>query len=104
MNVAATLMNSPAASSGSPGSQAANSSSPGGLDPQTTEKDFLQLLVAQLQNQDPLNPVDGTQFLSQITEINNVEQLVQANQTLTTIQTDLTANQAAGTQPAGNQS
>lgn len=102
MNVAATLMNSSAASSSSPGS--ANSSSPGGLDPQTTEQDFLQLLVAQLQNQDPLNPVDGTQFLSQITEINNVEQLVQANQTLTTIQTDLTANQAAGTQPAGNQS
>ncbi len=35
---------------------------------------FLSLLVAQLQNQDPTNPVDGTAFVTQLAEFNNVEQ------------------------------
>lgn len=35
---------------------------------------FLNLLVAQLQNQDPTNPVDGTTFVTQLAEFNNVEQ------------------------------
>lgn len=35
---------------------------------------FLSLLVAQLQNQDPTNPVDGTTFVTQLAEFNDVEQ------------------------------
>ena len=35
---------------------------------------FLNLLVAQLQYQDPTNPVDGTTFVTQLAEFNNVEQ------------------------------
>jgi flagellar basal-body rod modification protein FlgD len=35
---------------------------------------FLSLLVAQLKNQDPTNPVDGTAFVTQLAEFNNVEQ------------------------------
>ena len=38
------------------------------------ESTFLNLLVAQLQNQDPTNPVDGTTFVTQLAEFNNVEQ------------------------------
>ena len=45
-------------------------------DPQATKEQFISLLVAQLQNQDPLDPTDGTQFLSQLTEINSLEQLL----------------------------
>ncbi|HVT93214.1 MAG TPA: flagellar hook capping FlgD N-terminal domain-containing protein [Bryobacteraceae bacterium] len=100
MNVGATTSDNqtvPAASQGASGAFA------GGLDPKTTEQDFLKLLVAQLQNQDPLNPVDGSQFLTQLSEINSVEQLLQVNQTLTAIQTQLTGPASGGTGDANNQ-
>jgi flagellar basal-body rod modification protein FlgD len=44
---------------------------------------FMQLLVAQLQNQDPTNPVDPTQFTSQLVQFNMLDQLTQINNTLT---------------------
>lgn len=37
---------------------------------------FLQLLVAQLQNQDPLNPTDSTQFVSQLAQFSELEQVI----------------------------
>jgi flagellar basal-body rod modification protein FlgD len=37
---------------------------------------FLQLLVAQIKNQDPLNPTDGAQFLSQLAQFSQLEQLI----------------------------
>lgn len=37
---------------------------------------FLKLLVAQIKHQDPLNPADGTQFLSQLAQFSGLEQLV----------------------------
>ncbi|MEI9971413.1 MAG: flagellar hook capping FlgD N-terminal domain-containing protein [Ignavibacteriota bacterium] len=39
-----------------------------------SEQMFLQLLVAQLQNQDPLNPADSTQFVSQLAQFSQLEQ------------------------------
>src|ERR1035437_10467812 len=41
-----------------------------------TEEMFLQLLVAQLQNQDPLNPTDSTQFVSQLAQFSELEQVM----------------------------
>jgi flagellar basal-body rod modification protein FlgD len=38
-----------------------------------TQSQFLQILLAGLQNQDPLNPVDTSTFLTQMTEFANVE-------------------------------
>jgi flagellar basal-body rod modification protein FlgD len=35
---------------------------------------FLQLLVAQIKNQNPLNPADGVQFLSQLAQFSQLEQ------------------------------
>ena len=40
---------------------------------------FLGLLVAQIQNQDPLEPMDATQFVSQIATLTQVEQSVNMN-------------------------
>jgi flagellar basal-body rod modification protein FlgD len=34
------------------------------------------LLVAQVKNQDPLNPTDGVQFLSQLAQFSELEQLI----------------------------
>ncbi len=46
---------------------------------------FLHLLVAQLKHQDPTNPSDGTQFLSQLASFSSVEQGVQSNAKLDAI-------------------
>ncbi len=43
---------------------------------------FMQLLATQLANQDPLNPVDPTQFTSQLVQFNMLDQLTQINATL----------------------
>jgi flagellar basal-body rod modification protein FlgD len=46
---------------------------------------FLQLLTAQLRNQDPLSPLDSTQFVAQLASFSTVEQLVSANARLDTL-------------------
>jgi flagellar basal-body rod modification protein FlgD len=43
---------------------------------------FLTLLTEQLQNQDPLNPMDSQQFVSQLVEFSSVEQQISSNQSL----------------------
>jgi len=48
--------------------------------------DFLKLLVTQLQNQDPLNPTDSTQFVSQLAQFSSLEQLSNVNDNLKTVQ------------------
>lgn len=43
------------------------------------KEDFLSLLVAQLKNQDPLNPDDPTQFTAQLAQFSQLEQLFNLN-------------------------
>ena len=40
------------------------------------EQVFLNLLVAQLKNQDPMNPTDSTQFVSQLAQFSELEQVI----------------------------
>lgn len=42
--------------------------------------DFLKLLVAQIKNQNPLNPADGIEFLSQLAQFSQLEQLLYIRQ------------------------
>jgi flagellar basal-body rod modification protein FlgD len=46
---------------------------------------FLQLLTTQLQNQDPLSPMDTNQFTQQLVEFASVEQQMKSNDSLTTL-------------------
>jgi flagellar basal-body rod modification protein FlgD len=39
--------------------------------------DFLRILVAQLRNQDPMSPMEGTEFATQLAQFSSVEQLIQ---------------------------
>lgn len=41
-----------------------------------SEQMFLTLLVSQLKNQDPLNPTDSTQFVSQLAQFSQLEQVI----------------------------
>ena len=43
---------------------------------------FLTLLTAQLQNQDPLDPLDTDKFVSQLVEFSSVEQSIETNRNL----------------------
>jgi flagellar basal-body rod modification protein FlgD len=52
---------------------------------------FLKLLVAQMQNQDPLNPTDSSQFTNQLVQFANVEQNIRSNSLLETISGGQTA-------------
>jgi flagellar basal-body rod modification protein FlgD len=45
----------------------------------TSEDTFLKLLVAQIQNQDPTSPTDPTQFVAQLTQYSELEQLISIN-------------------------
>ena len=49
-----------------------------------TEQMFLQLLVAQIQNQDPLNPADGMQFVTQLAQFSELEQVMGIRQDIET--------------------
>jgi flagellar basal-body rod modification protein FlgD len=58
---------------------------------------FLQLLVAQLQNQDPMNPVDNQQFVAQLATFSSLEQLVSINQGVTKLVDGTTADSSVTT-------
>lgn len=53
-----------------------------GVDSGLGENAFLQLLVTQLQHQDPLQPQDDTQFLAQLAQFTSLEQLTNINTSL----------------------
>jgi flagellar basal-body rod modification protein FlgD len=56
---------------------------------------FLQLLVTQLQNQDPTNPMDSSQMTSQLAEINTVTGISQLNTSLASLATQINAGQTS---------
>jgi flagellar basal-body rod modification protein FlgD len=52
------------------------------------EDSFLQLLVAELENQDPSNPTDGTQFVTQLAEFQQVTTTMNMATSVTGIEDD----------------
>jgi len=44
---------------------------------------FLKMLLAQMEHQDPLNPMDGTDFSAQLAQFSSLEQLFQMNDSRT---------------------
>lgn len=55
---------------------------------------FLQLLIAQMKNQDPTEPLDASQYLSQLASFSNVEQSVKTNAKLDALLSSFTFSQA----------
>jgi flagellar basal-body rod modification protein FlgD len=57
-----------------PGATPNNGTSAGADDPLANKQTFLRLLVAQLQNQNPLDPADPIQYVTQLTQFSVLEQ------------------------------
>ena len=53
--------------------------------PLVSYNDFMQLLVAQLKNQDPTKPMDSSQYVSQLASLSQLEQSVNQTASLNTI-------------------
>lgn len=64
-----------------------------GFDINAAQDRFLKLLVAQLNNQDPMNPMDNAQMTSQMAQINTVTGIQQVNDTLKSMATQFGAMQ-----------
>jgi flagellar basal-body rod modification protein FlgD len=60
---------------------------------ETGMNQFLTMLVAQLKNQDPLNPMDGTDFTAQLAQFSSLEQQFNMNDNLAEIQAALSAQE-----------
>jgi len=92
------ISNSSGASSGSTGNPTATGTS------QVTKNMFLQLLVAQIKNQDPMSPADGVQFLTQLAQFQQLEQAINSGQDLSAIRSDLETLVQSGTTTGANSS
>ena len=55
---------------------------------------FMTLLVAQLKNQDPLSPQDGTAFVAQLAQFNSLDQLVGIRQSIDALNAKLSEPKA----------
>ena len=78
----AQATNNTGGTSGTTGSNSSSSSSSSttSVSSLTSEQTFLQLLIAQIKNQDPLNPTDSIQFVGQLVQYSELEQLMGINQ------------------------
>lgn len=69
-------------------------SSPGQISAQEQSDRFMKLLVAQLKNQDPMNPMDNAQMTSQMAQINTVSGIQNLNETVQSLASQFNAMQA----------
>jgi flagellar basal-body rod modification protein FlgD len=79
-------------------SSAANSSN-------ITSNDFLTLLVSELKNQDPTQPTDPNQYITQLAQVNSLQQLISINQGIGTLDTALSGtptSPSTGTSGSGS--
>jgi flagellar basal-body rod modification protein FlgD len=91
---------------GTAGTQSSsNSSTAPAMDKLANEQTFLQLFVSQLKNQDPLNPADGTQFVSQLAQFSQLEQTIGIAQNIGAIRQQIApATTSASQNTTGTQS
>lgn len=85
--VQANTVSSSLMSAMNPGSTSTQSSTAAAQD------QFMKLLVTQMQNQDPLNPMDNAQVTSQLAQLSTVSGIEKMNATLTSMMSNYQSNQ-----------
>jgi flagellar basal-body rod modification protein FlgD len=82
------------------------SSSTSGDSSDITADDFLTLLVSELKNQDPTQPTDPNQYITQLAQVNSLQQLISINQGIGTLDSAVsvpgTTNSGSGTGASSN--
>jgi flagellar basal-body rod modification protein FlgD len=76
-------------------SSAANSSN-------ITSNDFLTLLVSELKNQDPTQPTDPNQYITQLAQVNSLQQLISINQGIGTLDSTISGTHSPSTGSSGS--
>jgi flagellar basal-body rod modification protein FlgD len=90
-------MSVPAESLSMPGTSSSTgsaSSTSGSSNDMLTQSDFLQLMVTQMQNQDPTSPADPSAFLGQLAQMSEVSSLDNMQSSLSTLSSSLLSSQA----------
>ena len=70
-----------------------------------TSNDFLTLLVSELKNQDPTQPTDPNQYITQLAQVNSLQQLISINQGIGTLDSAIsgpTTSPSTGTSGTGS--
>lgn len=75
-------------------SNSANSAAAAAASTALNEQDFLQLMTAQIQAQDPLNPISNNEFFSQIAQFSTVSGINQLNSAFSTLSSQLSSSQS----------
>lgn len=87
-----------------PSAQAAESA-PGGAqaasDALSQRETFLKLLIAQIRHQNPLQPADAMQFVSQLAQFSELEQMIQIRAELVSIREALAGQAGRASQSEG---
>ncbi len=82
------------------GTTAGTSSGTASSSSDVTANDFLTLLVSELQNQDPTQPTDPNEYITQLAQVNSLQQLISINQGIGTLD-GAVSNTSPSTSPAG---
>lgn len=78
-------------------SKSSSSSAAAGTSASTLDYDaFLKLLIAQMKNQDPTNPMDSSEYIAQLATFSQVEQTMKTNTKLDSLLTSSAISQAEG--------
>ncbi len=67
-----------------------------------TSSDFLTLLVNELKNQDPTQPTDPNEYITQLAQVNSLEQLIQINSGISTLDSAVTPTTTSGSTTGGS--
>ena len=76
------------------GSTSSSGSTSGSNSASDLRSNFMTMLVTQLKNQDPLNPLDNSQMTSQLAQINTLSGIEELNKTLQSITGQIDASQS----------
>jgi flagellar basal-body rod modification protein FlgD len=83
-----------AVAAGSTGSSTSTSSAAASSSSTISANDFLTLLVAEMKNQDPTQPTDPNAYITQMVDVNSLQQLIGINSGVSTLDTSIGATTA----------